>query len=97
MPSLKQRRVEDGLAAKGFRRDDGDHRWWRLHVDGRATSIRTKTSHGRSGDALGDALVATIARQLRLRVADLVDLVECPLTHDQYVARLVADGHVRLD
>lgn len=84
MPVKKRRDVEAGLLRKGFQKNEGDHHYFTYHrlVDGKATSIFTKTSH--SADDLGDFLLGQMARQCRVNRKQFLDLIECPLSRQEY-------------
>ena len=92
MPPMKQREVESSLVAKGFRRREGDHRFFVYHrmLDGKKTSIFTKTSHGNS--EIDDSLIKLMANQCKLTSKDFRDLVNCPLKRDAYETRIAARG-----
>jgi len=87
MPAARDE-IEAALKKKGFVLNDGDHRYFRLHVDGRATAIFTKTSHGNKYKTLGDALVAAMAKQLKLTKKQFGDLVDCRMSGDAYLQAL---------
>ena len=95
MSTIKTKDIRDALTGKGFRSAEKHHEMFWLFVNGRKTSIRTRLSHGSS--EYDDGLLGLMARQLKLRRADLDKLIECPLTEAEYVKLLVANGHVRLD
>lgn len=82
--------VATGLVNKGFRLRQNDHAFYHLYVDGKKTIISTKISHGEK--EIGDKLLGLMARQVRLPRSLFDDLVECPLTFDQYVALLRKSG-----
>ena len=85
-----KRDVEAALAAKGFDRDIGDHRFFVYHtVDGLRTPVKTKTSHGTSTRSIGDELLSQMARQCRLTRKDFISLVDCPLSREEYERRLI--------
>lgn len=96
---LQTRRVEQGLRKKGFKSDDTlhnrDHNVFRyVTSDGLVTDIWTKTSRGRSGskkDISGD-LLDWMADQCGLKRREFVDLVNCPMTRDEYEKTLAERG-----
>jgi hypothetical protein len=94
MPSLERDDVETSLKKKGFLEEDGDHRFYKLMVEGKYTGIMTKTSRGKKYKTLSDDLVSLMARQLKLTKKQFVDLVNCPLTLDEYVALLRRSGEL---
>lgn len=83
--SRERGRIEAALLRKGFRKREGDHHffiYWGL--DGKKTPVFTKTSHGAKGAAIGADLFGRMARQLRLKSRQFEDLVDCPMTREQY-------------
>jgi hypothetical protein len=85
---LERAHIEAGLRSKGFVEEERDHRFYTLVVNGRYTGIWTKTSRGTGYKTLGDNLVAKIARELKLSRKQFEDLVQCPMSFEQYVAHL---------
>jgi hypothetical protein len=75
--------VESGLRAKGFQKSDGDHHYF-IYYDlcGKKTPVKTKTSH--SGRDLDDSLLGMMARQVRLSKRQFLDLLDCPLSRQDY-------------
>ena len=93
---LAARRARDmraALARKGFRHKEGHHLKYYLYVGAKRTKIGTKFSHGVS--EYGDALLAQIARQLRLSRRECDALLDCPLDEEGYRRLMVERGHVR--
>jgi len=75
-----RRDIEAALERKGFERREGDHSWFVYCTsDGKKTRVKTKTSHGSGGKAIGDPLLAVMAKQCHLTKSDFIDLVDCPL------------------
>ena len=81
-----------GLEKKGFIRRSNDHIFYHLIVNGKKTVINTKISHGEK--EIGDRLLGMMARQLHLNRRDFLDLVDCPLTQDDYLKMLRQAGHI---
>jgi hypothetical protein len=94
MSTIKTKDIHDALTGKGFRVAETHHEMLWLFVNGQKTSIRTRLSHG--SDEYDDGLLGLMAKQLKLRRADLNRLIECPLTEEEYVKILIKNGHVRL-
>lgn len=87
-------KLEKSLKKKGFVRQDGDHRFYRFYVAGKATSILTKILHGRAY-SLGPDLIRATRRQMGLQTArELVEFVDCKLTQKKYLALLLECGKV---
>lgn len=86
---LDRRAVESALLAKGFRLRESRHRRFIYYAsDGRKTPVWTMVSHGSRRD-IGDGLLRTMARQCKLTRREFDDLVACPLSRDQYEAKLL--------
>jgi tRNA/tmRNA/rRNA uracil-C5-methylase (TrmA/RlmC/RlmD family) len=94
MASRKSQDIRDALLSKGFKYRESDHTYLVLCADGKQTSIRTKVSHGIR--EYGDDLLAQVSRQVGLTKAQLLQLVDCPMTHERYVEILVASRRVEL-
>lgn len=84
-----------GLKQKGFVQSEGDHHFFRLHIDGKKQIISTKVSHGER--EIGDPLLGKMARQIGLSRRDFLQLVDCPLTFDRYVELLRESNRLDLD
>ncbi len=95
MGSRKTREIKTALQRKGFVQSNSDHKVFRLHVQGKITAIRTHLSHG--SNEYNDNLLALVARQLKLRRSQLDDLIDCPLSAEDYIAQLLKNGDIRLD
>ena len=94
MPVRAKRDVEAALKKKGFQQDDGDHHWFIFWTaDGKKTTVRTKTSHGSTKD-LGDGLLKEMARQVHISKLQFLELVDCPMSREQYQGLLEDGGHV---
>lgn len=95
--SWKWRQVRGALEKKGFMVDrQTDHVYYRFYYHGKATSIRTKVSHGDKGELHGNsALAGQMRDQLGLPTRQLFnDLLDCPLSENEYAAKLVEQGLV---
>jgi hypothetical protein len=86
MASRKAREIKDSLIKKGFISVQRDHTYLFLYVDGRKSSIHTKISHGIK--EYGDNLLSLMSRQLHLSTKQLDDLLDCPLSYDDYLSIL---------
>lgn len=84
--------VTAGLQHKGFQLRENDHSFFHLFVDGKKTIVSTKISHGEK--EISDSLLGMMARQVKLTRRQFNDLVDCPLTLEEYVKLLRAAGHV---
>jgi len=88
----KAKDVAAGLTNKGFLRHEGDHSFYILWVEGKNTGIRTKISHGEK--EIHDGLLAQMAKQVKLGKKDFLNLVDCPLTSEQYLELLRGIKHI---
>jgi hypothetical protein len=86
------REISSALERKGFERRESKDAYFHLWVDGKKTPIYTKMSQGER--EIHDGLLGAMARQLRLRKAQFDDLVECPLSKEDYVGILREEGHI---
>lgn len=77
--------IEAALKKKGFVLVGGDHRYYKLVVDGQETSIMTKISMATGYKVYNDSLVAQMSRQLKLTKKLLCELVECTLSAEGYL------------
>ena len=79
--------VENALLAKGMERDDTHHHMYRKSIDG-VTHLVTRMSHG--SKEIDDGLAKLMANQLCLELREFWNLVECPLSEEEWEA-LVAE------
>ncbi|MDD1626938.1 MAG: type II toxin-antitoxin system HicA family toxin [Methylococcaceae bacterium] len=94
MPKDK-RKVEEALLKKGFEDKEGDHHFFIYHtLQGKKSSIRTKTSHTPKMKEISDGILAQMAKQCRLNKQDFMNLIDCPLSREQYEARLIEKGGI---
>jgi predicted RNA binding protein YcfA (HicA-like mRNA interferase family) len=85
----KQADVERALTRKGFEQSESHHRFFIYHSKaGRKTLVKTKTSHGQR--EISDDLLSKMAQQVKLPRGEFLDLVDCPLSRDEYEKKLVA-------
>ncbi len=86
--------VQRNLPTKGFRIDpDAAHPYFYFYRNGKKTRFYTYTSHGKSGDDVGNAIVSAMKMQLGLGTLQQVrDLVACTINEKQYLALLIASG-----
>lgn len=89
--------VKENLPKKGFEELGGDHIFYHLILEGKKTAIFTKVSRGSKYKILGNDLVLAMARQCKLTTGDFRKLVECTLSHEEYLKKLNASGHIKYD
>ncbi len=88
MASLKTKKIMSALLQKGFRQSNTHHMVFWLYDGERQTSVKTRVSHGKS--EYDDNLLAQMRKQLGLDTKkQLFDLVECPLSYQDYLELLV--------
>jgi hypothetical protein len=91
--AIKTRDIRSALLSKGFRSDNRDHEYLWLYVGERQTRVRTWLSYGIP--EYGDDLLGKVKKQLGISKPQLIALVDCPLTYDEYVAHLMRSGIIR--
>ena len=92
MPRQKNK-VESALLSKGFQESQNDHHYFIYFTkDGKKTTAKTKTSHTKKMKDIPDNLLSQMAKQCHLKKAQFLDLVDCPLSQDQYEKILQNEG-----
>lgn len=89
-----RRDVQQSLSRKGFEESESNHHTHYIYhtADGQKTPVKTRVSRGSSYKSLGDDLLGKMAKQCKLTKADFIDLVDCPLSREEYEMRLVQNG-----
>ena len=82
---LSQDEVEAGLRRKGFKRSNTDHRYYILYVNEKREAA-TFLSHGKNQD-IGAPLLGAMAKELGITAGEFIDLVKCPLSTEEYLAK----------
>lgn len=83
--------VMSALEKKGFIPSEGDHTYYCYYTtQNKKTIVRTKVSH--SGKDIGDLLLDRMAHQCKLTNGQFRNLVDCPLSRDQYESILRDKG-----
>jgi predicted RNA binding protein YcfA (HicA-like mRNA interferase family) len=82
----KHREVRAGLTAKGFVEEPQRKHVHFVYEDlqGRTTIARTMISHDAAGNDIGDNLLSKMARQIGLKKRQFEDLIDCPMTRDEF-------------
>ncbi len=94
MAPMRRRDVVTGLENKGFTRQNKGHiKFTYVYKNGKKGPY-TYVSRGSRARDIGDKLVDSMAKQLRLTVAEFVALVECPLGRDEF-ERILVDRRER--
>lgn len=86
--------VRRSLKRKGFTEEtDRHHIYLRLYYKGKKTHVYTKCSHGADRDDVRHGVASAMKQQLQLSTRkQLEDLVECPLSQDDYLVLLQEAG-----
>lgn len=89
----KARDIESALVAKGFDKEQDRKHVFFIYLDdgGKQTDIRTHMSHQSGGTDVSDSLLRKRARQVKLKPQDFRLLVDCPMSKDDYAARVRND------
>jgi hypothetical protein len=91
----KARQVLSGLRSKGFIEERDRHHIFLAYetVGGLRSEIRTRISHQSGGGDISDSLLGAMARQVRLSRRDFDQLIDCPLSREEYEKRTgLTDG-----
>jgi hypothetical protein len=92
MPRQKTK-VESALLSKGFQKSENDHHYFVYFTqDGKKTTAKTKTSHTKKMKDIPDNLLSQMAKQCHLKKADFLNLIDCPLSQEQYEIILQKEG-----
>lgn len=83
MSTLKTREIKNGLLKKGFQELNNHHKYYVIIINNKKTSIKTKISHG--DKEINEFLLRQMASQTGLSNADFIDLINCPLSLEQYI------------
>ena len=83
----------NALLRKGFEKVETHHAMLWFVVQGRRTSIHTWVSHGQR--KLDDRLLRLMARELHLSKAEFLKFVECEMSYEDYLRRMVDGGYLR--
>lgn len=91
-------KIVTNLISKGFREEEKrGHKQLRLYVDNKKTGISTPISRGSKYKEYGMDLLNYMAKGLRLSVTrQVIDLIECPMSYNQYVSWLRNERGLRL-
>lgn len=94
MATRKVKDIEMALQKKGFQLKQSHHRFFVFQVEGKKTSIRTRLSHG--AKEYDDHLLGQMAKQVKLPKEDLLRLIDCPLSEEEYKEILIESGYIKL-
>ena len=93
---ISKDQIVRSLLKKGFKEEECKHHRQFFHVvDGRETGIKTFISHSPGIKVYGDELLAKMKGQLKLHSKkDFIDLLNCPLSAEGYIAKLQENGEI---
>ena len=96
MPRQKAK-VESGLLSKGFQETQHDHHYFIYFTkEGKKTTAKTKTSHTKKMKDIPDNLLSQMAKQCHLTKIQFLNLVDCPLSQEQYEKVLQEQGIIEI-
>ena len=82
------------IKRKGFVPDKTHHNMFWYYLDGKKTSVRTRTSH--EENEFNDGLMTERCKQIGLTSKEqMLDLIECPLSADDLQQILIESGRIR--
>jgi len=89
-----RRDIVQNLSRKGFQETESAHHTHLIYhtADGKKSAVRTRVSRGSSYKSLGNDLLGKMAKQCKLTKGDFLDLVDCPLSRDDFEKRLHDSG-----
>ena len=80
--------VRSSLCSKGFVEENNDHYFYVYVHNSKRTSIFTKISKGSKYKTLQRPLLSLMSKQVKLTFSQFLDLVDCSLTAEGYLAHL---------
>lgn len=91
---IERSQIKHALTSKGFVETSGsDHdKYIYYSQEGKKTQIITVLSRGSSYKDYNDSLLGRMTHQLKINKAQLIDLINCPLTRDGYEGLLKSRG-----
>lgn len=88
-----KRKVERALLAKGFKQSDKGHHYFIYFAqNGKKSPFKTMTSHSPREKSLDAARLKQMAQQCGLDTTQFRDLIECPLSREDYESFLTSQG-----
>lgn len=91
MPARDKRKVVNSLKRKGFVEECGDHRYFLFANDEGKFNIRTMVSHG-SQKTISTKNISFMSKQCHLKTDEFIDLVDCHMNKEEYLAILKDRG-----
>ncbi|WP_240374128.1 type II toxin-antitoxin system HicA family toxin [Bacillus piscicola] len=93
MTVRKTKDIRKALTDKGFKESNSRHKRFILYVNNKKTTVRTVISHGKK--EYSNTLLSAMSKQLRLSNEELLDLIDCPLTYESYIALLYDRNEIK--
>lgn len=89
--------IVSALEKKGFEKEQGgrDHDFFFFRHDGLERAIYTKVSRGSAYKTIQSGLLTKMAKQLQLTTKQFGQLVDCPMTQEDYERHLREAGILR--
>lgn len=94
MKTAKTKDLERSLIKKGFLKEDGDHHYYHLYVDDKKTTVFTKLSHSKS--EVDEFILKMMAKQVKLNKKQFEDLINCPLSYEDYIKILTENKIINI-
>lgn len=91
--TFKSKKVERSLLKKGFHAEPRDHWCYVFYLNGKRTRVKTHTSH--CNQEINDYLINKMSKQVHLSKAEFIDLIECPLSAEEYELILLENGIIK--
>ena len=95
MSTRRTDEIGQALQSKGFVQDNTHHEMYWFWSGGKKTSVRTRISH--SAREYGDNLLGKMATQVGLRRREFNDLLDCPLSEEDYRNLLIQRDRIKID
>jgi len=93
MSQVPRIKIESVLPTKGFVVEESKDRYYFFEYNGKRTGIYTWTSRGSGYKTYGIELLKVMKKFLKLdTLAELRDLLNCPMSKQQYEAKLKNKG-----
>ncbi|MFW2371863.1 MAG: hypothetical protein ACN4GM_01980 [Gammaproteobacteria bacterium] len=93
---IERKNICKNLPKKGFVEDDsGHHLYFHFYYDGVLTGAYTYISHSAKHKDYSNAILTKMRQQLKLNSnRDVVELVNCPMDEEEYIAILKQKGFI---
>jgi hypothetical protein len=94
MAPIKSRKVASSLKKKGFVEEAWrkGHTFYHFHYMGKEYPIETHMSRGSHGEEIHDKVIKAMSEQLCLDRDQFENLVNCPLSEEEYILILKKKG-----